>query len=230
MLFSSPLLSQASGSLAGAVFSHNKGGMYMRARTTPTNPNTVAQIAVRDSMRVCVDAWTNVLDDAERESWNLYAFNTPLLNKLGQPTKRSGQNMFVRSNVPRLQAGESLVQTGPAVFDLGSFSPATGPTADASTSLITFAFNNADDWANELGSSMLVYQSRPVNPTVVFFKGPWQLATTVAGDSMTPPTSPKSFTSLFAMVAGQKIFLKLRVTRADGRYTDSQILEEIVVA
>lgn len=230
MLFESPLLSKASGSLAGSVFSHNKGGMYMRARATPTNPNTSAQIAVRDSMRVAVDAWTNVLDQAERDSWNLYAFNTPLLNKLGQSTKRSGQNMFVRSNVPRLQAGESLVQTAPSIFDLGSFTPVVFGTADASASTISFSFTNADDWANELGSSMLVYQSRPLNPTIDFFKGPWQLATTIAGDAMVAPTSPKTFTSLFAMVAGQKIFLKLRVTRADGRYTDAQIIDGIVVA
>lgn len=230
MLFKSPLLSMASGSLAGSVFSRNKGGMYMRARSNPVNPATVAQTAVRDAMRVLVDAWTNVLSDAERDSWNLYAFNTPLLNRLGEPTKRTGQNMFVRSNVPRLQAGLPVVETGPATFDLGSFTPITDATADASDGDLGFDFTNADPWANATGAAMLVYQSRPVNATVEFFKGPWQLATILPGSGIAAPASPADFNSLFAMVAGQKVFMKVRVSQVDGRYSEPQIISAIVAA
>jgi len=229
VLFQSTFLAKASGSLAGSVFSHNKGGMYMRSRSMPTNPNTLPQQAVRDAMRICVNAWTNVLTNTERDSWNLYAFNTPILNKIGLPTKRSGQNMFIRSNVSRLQAILPQVNTGPSTFDLGSFTPIDTPTADASSQLCGFNFTNADDWANDLAGAMLVYQSRPQNPTIDFFKGPWQLATIIAGSSMTPPTSPASWTSLFPLVAGQKLFIKVRVTQPDGRLSDPQTIDKIVV-
>lgn len=229
MLFKSPLLSQASGSVAGSVFSHNKGGMYMRARTTPVNPNTDAQQSVRDSMRVLVDAWTNTLTQTERDSWNLYAFNTPLLNKLGDPTKRTGQNMFVRSNLPRLHAAMPVIETAPVTFDLGSFTPLTGFTADASADTFTFNFGTTDPWANAAGGVMFIYQSRPVNPTVLFFKGPWQLGSIIEGDP-TPPTSPHTFNSLFGMTTGQRVYLKVRVGQADGRLSEPQIISALVTA
>jgi len=43
MKFKSPILSQASGSIAGITFSHNRGGMYVRARAVPTNPGSPQQ-------------------------------------------------------------------------------------------------------------------------------------------------------------------------------------------
>ena len=68
MIFKSPIFAQASGSIAGTVFSRNAGGMYVRSRANPTNPNTDAQQAVRDAMRQLVVAWTSELDDGQRDA------------------------------------------------------------------------------------------------------------------------------------------------------------------
>ncbi|KKM06452.1 hypothetical protein LCGC14_1743870, partial [marine sediment metagenome] len=48
MLFKSGLITQGSGSIGGLTASHNRGGMYFRARTIPTNPATSFQTVVRN--------------------------------------------------------------------------------------------------------------------------------------------------------------------------------------
>lgn len=229
MIFKSPVFSQASGSIAGIVYSRNAGGMYVRSRANPTNPNTAQQQAVRDAFRTIVDSWTNNLSPGQREGWNTYAFNTPTLNNLGEATSKSGQQMYIRSNVARLQAGLTIVNNAPNIFDLSSFTPIADPTADASAGDIDFTFTNTDEWANEDGGAMLIYQSRPQNPTRTFGKGPYQLLTVILGDAMTPPTSPVTAIALFPMAADQRIFFKVNVTRADGRYTSPQQPTTLVI-
>lgn len=217
MLFKSPLFAMASGSVAGTVFSRNAGGMYVRSRSNPTNPNTDAQQAVRDAMRELVNAWSLTLTNVQREQWNTYAFNTPTLNRLGDSTHKTGQQMYIRGNIARLQAELDRADEAPITFDIGTFTAPSTFTADESAQTISLPFNNADDWANEEGAAMLIYMGRPQNATRNFGKGPFQLATLIAGNGTTPPTSPKVFTTLFPMALGQKIFLQIRVTRADGR-------------
>lgn len=217
MIFKSPIFAQASGSIAGTVFSRNGGGMYVRSRANPTNPNTDAQQAVRDAMRTLVDYWTSTLSSVMRDSWNTYAFNTPTLNKLGEPTTKTGQQMFLRGNIPRVQAGLPIVQTASGVFNLGDFTPVGTIVVSAGSNTLTIPFSNTDEWANEDDSAMLVYASRPQNPTRNFGKGPFQLVSMILGDATTPPTSPLLSSVPGALVQGQKMFFQLRVTRADGR-------------
>lgn len=222
MLFKSPVYSMASGSVAGLVYSHNAGGMYVRSRAKPTNPNTVPQQSVRDALRTVTNYWTTGLTGPEREAWNNYAFNTPTLNRLGDPTTKTGQQMFIRSNVSRLAAGLTLVTVAPVIFDTDTFTPVGTIIADASADTISIAFTDSDGWANEDNGALLIYASRPQNPTRNFGKGPFQLLTTVLGDVGTPPTSPVVASAIFPFDVGQKIFLQVRATRADGRLTGKQ--------
>lgn len=219
MIFKSPIFAQASGSIAGTVFSHNQGGMYVRARATPTNPNSEAQQAVRDGLRQAVFAWSNVLTNTQRENWNTYAFNTPTFNRLGEATHKTGQQMFVRGAVSRLQAGLPLPVTAPSSFDLGDFTPPTSIVADVSAQTIAVEFTDTDEWANSTDSALLIYMGRPQNATRIYGKGPYQLAHAVLGEPGTPPTSPATFTTLFPFALGQRIFLKINSSMEDGRYS-----------
>lgn len=227
MIFKSPVFSQASGSIAGLVYSHNQGGMYVRARATPTNPNTEAQQAVRDAMRNAVFAWSNVLTDEQRTNWNTYAFNTPTFNRLGEATHKTGQQMFIRGYVSRAQALLAPPADAPTSFDLGDFTQPTAIVADESAQEISFAFTNTDEWAGDLGNALLVYMGRPQNSTRIYGKGPYQLASMIEGNSMTPPASPHTFDTLFPFVAGQRIFLKFVATMADGRLSSPTMLSTI---
>lgn len=233
MLISSPLASAWSGSLAGLTASHNRGGMYLRQRSVPVNPNSTAQQAARTAMAQVVTAW-GTLSAAQRTAWATYAANVPLVGPLGSPRQVSGQNMYARANVPRITATAldgtaaalARVDDAPTTFDVGTFTPVTMSIA---TSIFDINFDNSDDWANEDGAAMLIQFGPPVNPTINFFKAPFRYGITsiIEGDSVTPPTSPYNGVPAFAAVAGQKQFARITVTRADGRLSYSQIVSAI---
>lgn len=229
MKFKSSVYTQASGSIGGITYAHNRGGMYTRARATPTNPQTIRQTEVRNRMSQLTNLWVNTLTDAQRILWDAYASAVPLPDRLGEPRNVGGLGMYVRSNLARLQAGEPRVDDAPVIFDLGDFTPITSPTANDSEALGA-AFTNTDDWAGEDDAAMLVYGGRPVNPTINYYTGPWRYAGKIQGDSITPPTSPFSVTSQFTLIEGQKVFFRVQVTRADGRYSTSQKVSATVAA
>jgi hypothetical protein len=215
--FKSQIITQASGSIGGTTFSHNRGGMYMRSRATPTNPNSPQQQAVRTAVASLVSTWNNVLTAPQRAVWDAYAENTPVLNKLGEPINVGGLAMYIRANVPALQASLTRIDDGPTTFNTGEYTePVIGTISEAGQTM-SLAFTAADDWASEDGAAMLVLASRGQNASINYFKGPYRYAGKVEGDSGTPPTSPASIALPFAVVEGQKVFFQVRVIRADGR-------------
>jgi hypothetical protein len=215
--FKSSLITQASGSVGGATFSHNRGGMYVRSRATPTNPGSAFQQVIRGFVAALTSAWNDTLTPAQRAAWDTYAENVPMTDSLGEPRNIGGLGHYVRSNVPRLQAALPRVDDGPTVYNLGEFTNPAFGTISAGGGTAGVTFDNADDWANEDDAAMLVLLSRGQNPGVNYFKGPYRFADLIAGDSVTPPTSPDSITAPFALAEGQKLFGQVRVSRADGR-------------
>jgi len=142
-----------------------------------------------------------------------------MLNALGDSVHVTGLNMYVRTNAAYLQAGFTRIDDAPTIFDKGSF---TQPTfaIDTVSDEVDVSFDNTDDWANEDDATLLVYASIPKAPTVNFFKGPYNLIGSVDGDSVTPPTSPAAIALTQAVTAGQRLFFKVVVIRADGRRSD----------
>lgn len=207
----------ASGALGGIVFSHNRGGQYIRSRTIPTNPNSAYQQAVRSAVAQLTSRWTNTLTPAQRAAWDLYALNVPLPNRLGDLINVGGLAMYVRSNVPRVQIAYAIVDAAPTTFDLGDYTAPVVAAPSEATQLVPTTIETTDDWANEDDAAMIVSTSRPMSPARNYFKGPYRYSFLVEGDSVSPPSADQSVTPAFAFVEGQKLGLRAIVTRADGR-------------
>lgn len=223
MKIKSPLVSQVSGSVAGLTGAHNQGGLYFRARSVPTNPASAQQVAVRDAATSLVTAWGSVLTDSQREAWRTYAANVPLTDTLGEQRATTGIAHYVRSNVPRIQAGLSRVDDAPTTFDLGSFTTVTVTPTAADPYTVDVAFDDTDAWVSEDDAAMLVYLSRQQSPGIQFFAGPYRLgASNIAGSTSSPPTSPATIAAQFAGTASNAIFGYVRVTRSDGRLSGVQ--------
>lgn len=206
------------GSIAGNVFSRNAGGAYLRARTTPINPATNRQAAVRDALAEAAQAWNLTLTNAQREAWNDYAAVVPWQNRLGQQIFLSGQNMYVRSNALILRAGATRVDDGPTIMELAD--PVIGLTASASeaTQQLSIGFDDAQAWASEDGAFVDVRQGIPRNAGVSFHDGPFRQAGTLDGDSGTPITSPQTLATPWAAFVETNVLAVLaRLIRADGR-------------
>jgi hypothetical protein len=217
-------MESASGSLGGITASRNRGGPYFRGRAVPTNPNSTYQQAVRSIFAQMAANWSSVLDPDQRAAWDLYAENVPLPDPLGDPRNVGGLGMYQRCNVGRLQAAEAgLVRrdTAPTIFDLGEFTAPIIGEIDAAADTVSIAHDDADVWADETGSAMLIWASRPQNPGINFFKGPYRYCGLIEGVDAAPPPGPTVLDLPFPCVTGQRLFFFARVTRLDGRMSAS---------
>jgi hypothetical protein len=217
----------ASGALGAMVASHNKGGQYLRARTTPTNPNSSFQQTVRQALGALANRWENVVDSSQRATWNAYAAAVAMVNRLGDTIHISGFSQFIRSNVSRLQAGMSIVDDAPLVNNLGETPVIDSVVADESSSNVTVtcgAVSNA--WLPDAARNWLLYVSPPQNAGKSFFDGPYRFAGTTSCT-----TSAITFSNPFpATAAGQQTFISLRVSDDDGRLSSEAKGSAIVQA
>lgn len=216
MKFKSPVYSQASGSIAGVTYSHNRGGMYTRARAIPVDPGSPYQMVIRQSLGTLAAHWLNTLTAAQRDQWDAYAEAVQIPDRLGEPRNIGGLGMYARCNVVRIQAGLARVDDGPTVLTLPEFTAPTFSNISAGAGTFDVGFDNTDPWAGEVGGAMCVLASRGMNITRNYFKGPYRFADSVDG-AATPPTSPQSMSLPFAVVSGQRVHFQARVVRADGR-------------
>jgi hypothetical protein len=209
------LVSGGSGSYGRSTWSHNRAGSYVRSRAIPVNTNTSQQQNVRNHLGNLAAFWQNGLTTAQRGAWENFAAAVPKTDKLGGQAFLTGQNWFIAANVLRLQGGKSQINDAPLIYTLASM---TAPviSVNGSTSVISVAFTNTDAWAAAVGGHMFVFASRPVSVTVNFFAGPYRLAGVING-AVSPPTSPQTFASPFAMSTEQKQFYRVVVSEPDGR-------------
>jgi hypothetical protein len=216
----------ASGSVGGVVYSRNKAGAYIRNRSIPINPGSARQQTVRFAVSQLSTRWVETLTAAQRAAWETYAENVQLPNPLGQSRNVGGLAMYVRSNAPRvgfpvLGSALAIVDDAPTIFDLGTFSEPVIGAISASGDTVSMSFTESDEWVGETGAALLIYSSRPQNPSVNYFKGPYQACSEIAGDDTLPPSPPQIIDLAFPVEAGQKIFFRMNVTRVDGRLSAS---------
>lgn len=211
---------QASGSMRSDTWSHNRFGMYVRNRTTPVNPNTARQVTVRSALTSLTVRWSQTLTAANRTAWNLYAASVVMKNKLGQDVLLTGFNHYLRSNVPRIQAGIAVVDAGPTIFELPDADPTFAISASEATQTIDFTFDNTLPWAAEVGSYMFKFEGSPQNPQRNFFGGPWRYLGNIDG-AVVPPSSPDSETPIpFVVTELQRLWCYARIARLDGRISE----------
>ncbi len=232
MLFKPLLGDMLSGALGGLVASHNKGGAYFRERVVPTNPNTPQQQAVRTQVAALASRWNSSMTQAQRDAWDTYAANVELTNRIGDPHNISGLAMFIRNNVTTAIHVPSFQLDGPTEFNLGVVQIDSMQNGTAAGQTVDFTFNNVvgvNPWANEAGSYLFAFVSRPQNANIKYFRGPYRFGALLQGDPA-PPASPFVVAAPFPFIAGQRLFGRTVVSYLDGRYTADQFFTTLAVA
>lgn len=231
-LFKELLVADLSGKVGANVFSHNAGGKYVRVLSIPTNPNTPQQQGVRSAFALLTTQWFNLLTVAQRGSWETYAKNVPVINRIGESVNLSGLSMFVRNNTAKGAIGITAALDAPTIFTSSPLLQSTPTNATEAAQTVDFPFSNNptfNPWVGEAGSFLIAYVARPQNASIEFFKGPYRFAGFIEGDP-TPPTGPLTVNAPFAFVAGQKIFTRQFVAQLDGRISGSFLADQIAVA
>jgi len=133
-----PLLGTMRGRVGGLVFSHNKGGDYVRRGTTPTNPNTDRQQQTRTWLGSFSSMWTSALTQDQRDAWDLYASTNPVKNSLGQDILISGLAWYVRCCARLGDAGLGVPTLPPVLGAPAGLGALSVEITGATTATVTF--------------------------------------------------------------------------------------------
>lgn len=209
---------QRSGKQGGMVWSHNAGGPYTRNRAIPVNPNTDRQVAVRNAIQALSIAWDTILTQPQRDAWDTYALNVTWTNRLGQSINLTGLNHFIRCNTQKLVSGIARDDTAPVIFDIGDPELELSATASEGTQDLTIDGDAAGPWVGEAGAWQYYYMGVPQNASRKFFGGPWRFITAVPGAG--PPPFPVVIAGAWPFAEDQRLWLRSRVQRGDGRLSE----------
>lgn len=218
------LLTASSGSVGDLVFSRNQHGPYTRARTSPTDPASALQLAVRAALTGLVNAWKNTLTQTERKSWDAFALAVRTRTALGRSTNAGGLGMYIRANVPRIQAAAPAlprVDQAPTLFTSAPFTPITRLVLNIVNDTLYVFFDASDAWVTETGAAMLFYASPPQLLARNFWAGPYRYAGPILGNPFPRPGSPATIPLPFPAGLDQRVFVRFRLTRADARLSAS---------
>lgn len=217
-LFHSQIATEIRGSVGGLTFTRTSSGLTIRARATPTDPRPPRGLTTRGSFARLANLWPNLLTPTQRDDWNTYAANVTLTNSLGDAINVSGANMFLRTNQAAQQTAGGLYVDAPTTFNLGSY---TAPTWFPQAPLnVGYVIEPLDAWANEDAAYLLVYQGIPQGPSVNFYASPWVFIEALPGSSTVPPLDTQLAVALRPFTAGQHLWFRSRVLRADGRLSN----------
>lgn len=204
-----PILGDLRGRIGADVFSHNKGGDYVRRGTSPTNPNTTRQAATRSLVSYFATAWNNILTDPQREAWNVYAETHPVTNSLGEQVLINGLAWYVKCNTILGDAGETPIawppdEVAPEALTALSIDVSAGTTVDVT-------------WtpALEADEMLQVWVSMPVTQG----SSPNKKQCRLAGYSAMAAASPQAITTPHYFQSGLRCVSYVAVVSADGLFS-----------
>lgn len=94
----SALIAGVSGKLNGSVFAKNRGGDYVRNKSTVRNPKTTPQVNQRSKFSFLSKLW-RTLDQVQRDAWSLAATFKPYQDPFGDARFLSGNAYFQKVNL-----------------------------------------------------------------------------------------------------------------------------------
>lgn len=107
-----PTIGQASGRLGSMIFSHNRGGAYLRNGSHPVISTTSDALAAKARLGTVSQQW-QAQTTGVRKSWDEFAKNNPVNDRLRQSITLTGHASFVKLNTRRLLAGLALLTAPP---------------------------------------------------------------------------------------------------------------------
>jgi hypothetical protein len=217
------IVTDASGSVAGLTIARNRGGAYARARTSPIQPNSTRQAAIRGIFAAAINSWTNLLSVGQRQMWEAYASAVPYTNAFGETRYYSGQQRYSQCYIAAVNAGRSVSSVAQApttyteaegivISNMAITESAATPDSSAVVS------NTLAPSAPTAGDTLLIHFGAPVTAATNFFKGPFRFAGSadfVSGTTYPDATLADPFGR--TMASGLRVPCKFRILQVDNR-------------
>lgn len=180
----------------------------------PVNPGSTKQTMVRAIFAGCATNWAG-LTDAEQEAWQSWSDNHPRLDSLGQSIILTGFQQFVGVNCALLDYGRPAV-TAPPLDPLPD-----PPMLGAVTATDAPTFDVAYTPTPVPAGTYLGIWATPPRSTGTLYDEDYRLIEKFAPAAASPADIEPQYTARFgALSIGQRIFVKARLLRSDGGYSE----------
>jgi hypothetical protein len=163
------LVVDGSGKIGGHVVSKNRGGKYLRTKSTPTNPQTQAQTAQRATLGGLASSWP-LLTDAQRLSFNSAVNDFIGTDIFGDQRTPSGNNLYVGLNMNTTNGGFPLLTSAPAKENV-NLPVNLSADFDLSSETLRIAFSTE----LETDVKLLVYATPSLSPGKSYAKNQFRL-------------------------------------------------------
>ena len=222
------IVDSISGKLNGTVFAKNKGGAYMRSKSTVSNPRTQAQQAVRSAFGSISQAWRD-LSDEERDAWNSQTENYKYTNVFGDLKALSGKALFQQLNGNLLNVSQTILSAPLAPMDVIGGTDFAVPLAidlGAATPADKFVFELTLAQALEQNQYYVLEATPPLSPGVSNANNQFrQIAVAIVPATATELPSTDfstpvydSYVAVFGLpVVGSKIFVRIKPVASNGQ-------------
>jgi len=218
------MMTDASGKLGGQVFSKNRGGSYVRTKTTPSNPQTVAQMAIRGVFASISSAWSG-LTQGNRDSFNNFVGDYARTDIFGDARNPSGKSLFQRLN-QNLEISEQAQITTCVSPSEVPFAGVASANADLSDT--EFIIETRYDTT---GSKIVVWATPSMSQGTKFVKNKLrQLVVSNGGDAVAVNVWAKYIDKFGVPTAGANIVVGVRVINANGQASPLETIKAVVVA
>jgi len=191
--------------IGGHVLSKNRAGAYMRTKVTPTNPQTIAQLAVRNRFAGLSSVWKG-LDDADRLAWNAIVAAYAKTDVFGDIKNPSGFNLHQALNNNLLNVGETANTTPPDSAPVGAFTSLTFTVANTveALSLVFAAVTDTDH-------KTIVMATPALSPGRYNVKNRFRQIAVLAAEETSPYDALAEYKAVFGAVGatGMKVKIKM---------------------
>jgi len=220
VIYQGVIITNASGKIGGSVWSHNRGGPYVRTNTFPTGGPSSEQTVMRQAMTDTNQGWRD-LSAVNRARWALHTLANPRENRIGEEHPIGAWPEYAKANLLRAYATAWLdIPILPVVASPPKDQHGHTPLSQISVAAIAdtdttaeLTFSEADRWWSLAGSGLCIFVSGAQTPTTNYFRGPWTLMYAVDNGESSPATIPLPA----AAVAGTRLFFKARASDSWGQ-------------
>lgn len=220
------LVVAGSGKLGGHVYAKNRGGAYARTKTTPINPQTLAQANVRNGFTANSQAWRGLTDD-QRAAWSASTGNFPAKDRLGDSITLTGANLYQRINQNLYLVGIASLSEPPLPTSVTPLTSLT-LTAAAGTPAMSLVFAPTPV---PTGYKLIVEATAQQSAGRSFVKNKYRRIATVAAAATSPYDLLADYNAKFgSLTAGTKVFVRCKFIDTATGFESQYIATDCIVA
>jgi len=219
------VVTEARGKLGGHVFTKGRAGGVLRTKVTPVNPQSTAQLGVRNRFSTYSQGWKS-LTAAQRAAWNAAVSGFQGTNIFGDIVSPSGFNLYQKLNNNLTTCSQSAITTPPTPAAVGEVvtSSLTASEGTEALSLVLAA-------AVPVNTSVKVFATPQMSAGRSYVKSDYRLISVLAAEATTPVNLLAAYNTKFGTIdqVGAKIFVKtVAVNNTTGQEGTPSEVSDIV--